>query len=175
MTGSFEILLLLLMLVTVAGAILVKDLMSSVLILGSYSFFLAVVWAWFGAVDVAFVEAVVGAGLATVLFLLTLFGTEPKDTRLRRPPPSLVTLIVFPLLGLLLLYAANDLPEFGDPNSPASIHISPTYLKQSYSDTHTPNVVTSVLMDYRSLDTMIETVVIFASGIGCALLLRRKE
>jgi multicomponent Na+:H+ antiporter subunit B len=175
MTGSFEILLLLLLLVTVAGAILVKDLMSSVLILGSYSFFLAVVWAWFGAVDVAFVEAVVGAGLATVLFLLTLFGTEPKDTRLRRPPPSLVTLIVFPLLGLLLLYAANDLPEFGDPNSPASIHISPTYLKQSYSDTNTPNVVTSVLMDYRSLDTMVETVVIFASGIGCALLLRRKE
>jgi hypothetical protein len=28
-------------------------------------------------------------------------------------------------------------------------------------------------MDYRSLDTMGETVVIFAAGIACALLLRR--
>jgi len=105
--------------------------------------------------------------------LLTLFGTDPKDTRLRRPPPSLAAFIVFPLLELLLLYAASDLPQYGDLNSPASIHISPTYLEQSYQDNHTPNVVTSVLMDYRSLDTMVETVVIFASGIACALLLRR--
>ena len=171
---SYQILLLLLLLATAAGAIMVKDLMSAVLLLGTYSFFLSLVWAWLGAVDVAFVEAVVGAGLATVLFLLTLFGTAPKDTRLRRPPPSLTTLIVFPLLGVLLLYAAKDLPAFGDPNSPASTHISPTYLEQSYQETLTPNVVTAVLMDYRSLDTMIETVVIFASGIACALLLRRK-
>ena len=175
MIFSYEIPLILLTLVTAAGAIWVKDLISSVLLLGTYSFFLSLVWAWLGAVDVAFVEAVVGAGLATVLFLLTLFKTDPKDTRLRSPPPSLATLIVFPLLGVLLLYAASDLPEFGDPNSPASVHISPTYLERSYQDTHTPNVVTSVLMDYRSLDTMVETVVIFASGIACALLLRRKE
>ena len=174
MIFSFEIPLLLLLIGTAAGAIMVKDLMSAVLLLGTYSFFLALAWAWLGAVDVAFVEAVVGAGLATVLFLLTLFRTAPKDTRLRRPPPSLITLIVFPLLGILLLYAADDLPKYGDPNSPASVHISPTYLEQSYPDTHTPNVVTSVLMDYRSLDTMIETVVIFASGIACALLLRRQ-
>ncbi len=173
MIFSLQIPLLLLLLVTAAGAIMVKDLMSAVLLLGTYSFFLSVVWGWLGAVDVAFVEAVVGAGLATVLFLLTLFGTAPKDTRFRRPPPSLAVLIVFPLLGLLLLYAAKDLPEFGDPNSPASVHISPIYLEQSYQETHTPNVVTSVLMDYRSLDTMVETVVIFSAGIACALLLRR--
>ncbi len=174
MIFSYEIPLLLLLLVTAGGAIMVKDLMSAVLLLGTYSFFLSVVWAWLGAVDVAFVEAVVGAGLATVLFLLTLFGTAPKDTRLKRPPPSLAMLIVFPLLGVLLLYAASDLPKFGDPNSQASVHISPTYLKQSYQDTLTPNVVTSVLMDYRSLDTMVETVVIFSAGIACALLLRRQ-
>ena len=175
MTFSFEIPLLILMLVTAAGAILVKDLMSSVLLLGCYSFFLSLVWAWLGAVDVAFVEAVVGAGLATVLFLLTLFGTAPKDSRLRRPPPPIAALIGLPLLGILLLYAAKDLPEFGDPNSPPNAHISPTYLEQSFQDTHTPNVVTSVLMDYRSLDTMVETVVIFTAGIACILLLRRKE
>lgn len=173
MIFSYEILLLLLLLVTAAGAIMVEDLMSAVLLLGSYSFFLSLVWGWLGAVDVAFVEAVVGAGLATALFLLTLFRTAPKDTRLRRPPPTLIMLIIFPLLGILLLYAANDLPGFGDPNSPASVHISPTYLERSYQDTHTPNVVTSVLMDYRSFDTMVETVVIYASGIACALLLRR--
>jgi len=174
MTFAYEIPLLILLLVTAGGAILMKDLISAVLLLGCYSFFLALVWAWLGAVDVAFVEVVVGAGLATVLFLLTLFGTAPKDGRLRRPPPPLAALVALPLLGVLMLYAAKDLPEFGDPNSPASTHISPTYLKRSFQDTHTPNVVTSVLMDYRSLDTMVETVVIFTAGIACVLLLRRK-
>ena len=175
MTFSFEIPLLLLLLITAGGAVFVKDLMSAILLLGCYSFFLALVWAWLGAVDVAFVEAVVGAGLATVLFLLTLFGTAPKDGRLRRPPPPIAVFIGLPLLGALLLYAANDLPEFGDPASPPNTHISPVYLEQSYHETHTPNVVTSVLMDYRSLDTMIETVVIFTAGIACALLLRRQQ
>ena len=68
MTYSFELPLLALLMITAAGAILVKDLISAVFILGSYSFFLALVWAWLGAVDLAFVEAVVGAGLATVFF-----------------------------------------------------------------------------------------------------------
>ncbi len=175
MTFSFEIPLLILLILTAAGAILVKDLLSAVLILGAYGFFLAVVWAWLGAVDVAFVEAVVGAGLATVFFLLTLFGTAQKDIRMHRPSLPWAALIGLPLLGLLLLYAASDLPRFGDPASPASIHVAPVYLENSLQDTHTPNVVTSVLMDYRSLDTLIETVVIFTSGLACALLLRRRR
>ena len=76
---TFEFPLLVLLVMTAAGAIIVKDLISAVFILGSYSFALALVWALLGAVDVAFVEAVVGAGLATVFFLLTLFSVqEPR-------------------------------------------------------------------------------------------------
>lgn len=173
MTYSFELPLLALLILTAGGAIIVKELISAVLILGAYSFFLALVWAWLGAADVAFVEAVVGAGLATVFFLLTLSQTSPEDTRIRRPPPPIIAVIALPLLGLLLLYAANDLPAFGDPGAPASVHVSPHYIENSLADTRTPNVVTSVLMDYRVLDTLIETVVVFTSGIACWLLLRR--
>jgi multicomponent Na+:H+ antiporter subunit B len=159
--------------ITAAGAILVKDLISAVFILGTYSFFMALVWAWLGAVDVGFVEAVVGAGLATVFFLFALFQTDPQDHRIRRMRPPLAALLGLPALGLLLLYAANDLPEFGDPVSPASIHISPVYLENSFQDTRTPNVATSIIMDYRVFDTLIETAVIFTAGIACASLLRR--
>ncbi len=173
MTYSFELPLLVLLILTAGGAIVVKDLLSAVLILGSYSFFLALVWAWLGAVDVAFVEAVVGAGLATVFFVLTLFGTDPRDTLIRRTPPPIAAVVGLPLLGLLLLYAANDLAAFGDPASPASTHVSPFYLENSLADTQTPNVVTAVLMDYRALDTLMETAVIFTAGIACWLLLRR--
>ena len=175
MIFSFEIPLLILLLITAAGAIMVRDLISSVFILGSYSFLLALVWAWLGAVDVAFVEAVVGAGLATVFFLMTLFGTHPKDTRIRRSAVPLVAFLGLPVLGLLLLYAAEDLPKFSDPQSPANVHVSTAYLKNSLIETDTPNVVTAVLMDYRAFDTLIETAVIFTAGIACALLLRRNH
>ncbi|MDA0205786.1 MAG: DUF4040 domain-containing protein [Acidobacteria bacterium] len=175
MSYSFELPLLILLILTAGGAIVVKDLISSVLILGSYSFFLALVWAWLGAVDVAFVEAVVGAGLATVFFLLTLFRMAPEHILIQRSPPPISAVIALPLLGLLLLYAASDLPAFGDPQSPASSHISPYYLENSLRETQTPNVVTAVLMDYRALDTMLETGVIFTSGMACWLLLGRKH
>lgn len=173
MSYSFELPLLILLILTAGGALIVKDLISAVLILGSYSFFLALVWAWLGAVDVAFVEAVVGAGLATVFFLLTLFRIAPKDILIRRSPAPLSAVFALPVLGLLLLYAAADLPAFGDPQSPASTHVAPYYLDNSLRDTETPNVVTAVLMDYRALDTMLETGVIFTSGLACWLLLRR--
>lgn len=170
---TFELPLLIFLVMTAAGAIMVKDLISSVLILGTYSFTLALVWALLGAVDVAFVEAVVGAGLATVFFLLTLFIAKEKDMEIRRPPMPWIALVALPLVALLLLYGAADLPAFGDPGSPASTHISPGYLENSVGETRTPNVVTAVLMDYRSLDTLVETIVIFTAGIACALILRK--
>jgi multicomponent Na+:H+ antiporter subunit B len=172
---TFELPLLVFLVMTAAGAILVKDLISSVFILGTYSFTLALVWALLGAVDVAFVEAVVGAGLATVFFLLTLFITSEKDTHIRRLPMPWTALVGLPLVAILLLYGAADLPAFGDPNSPASTHISPIYLENSVAQTRTPNVVTAILMDYRSLDTLIETIVIFTAGIACALILRKGD
>jgi multicomponent Na+:H+ antiporter subunit B len=173
MTYSFELVLLTLLVITAAGAILVKDLISAAFILGTYSFFLALIWAWLGAPDLAFIESVVGAGLATVFFIMTLFQTAPKDNPIRRtPPPRALILSLLPL-GLLLFYAAADLPAFGDAASPASVHVSPAYLENSMRDTLTPNVVTSIIMDYRGLDTLIETLVVFTAGVACAAVLRR--
>ncbi len=81
-------------------------------------------------------------------------------------------LILFFLLGGLLFYGAIDFPVWGDPNSPASIHLSPYYIENTMEDTYVPNIVTSVLADYRGYDTMFETIVIFTAGIACIFLLR---
>lgn len=167
--------LLLLLILTAAGAIFVRDLIASVFILGSYSFFLALLWAWQGAADVAFTEAVVGAGLSTIFFLLALFLTASEEKRTGYYRTSWITLSGLTALGALMVYGGQDLPLVGDPASPANTHISPIYLERSYQDTRTPNVVTSVLMDYRSLDTLVETTVIFTSGVAASLLLRRSR
>jgi multicomponent Na+:H+ antiporter subunit B len=83
-----------------------------------------------------------------------------------------IGLIIVCLSGALLLYATQDFPRWGDPNSPASTHVSPRYIQKSLEETDVPNLVTSILADYRGYDTMFETTVIFAAGLSCFILLR---
>ena len=76
------------------------------------------------------------------------------------------------ILGSLLIYGSLDFPLWGDPHSPANSHVSPYYIEHTLADTSVPNIVTAVLADYRSYDTMFETIVIFTAGIACIFLLR---
>jgi multicomponent Na+:H+ antiporter subunit B len=74
--------------------------------------------------------------------------------------------------GAMLIWASGEFPPWGDPNSPASLHVSPRYIEKTMEETSVPNAVTSVLADYRGYDTMFETTVIFAAGVSCFMLLR---
>lgn len=85
----------------------------------------------------------------------------------------ILSLMTAVLVGAALIYGSMDMPQWGDPHSPASSHVSPHYLRHSLEDTATPNVVTSILADYRGYDTLGETTVIFTAGMACILLLRR--
>ena len=66
-----------------------------------------------------------------------------------------------------------DFPPWADPQSPASVHLSPHYIEKAIEETGAPNIVTAVLADYRGYDTMFETAVIFAAGIAVLLILRK--
>ena len=74
----------------------------------------------------------------------------------------------------VMLYATTGLPDRGDPQAPASIHVSPFYIENSVKDTDTPNIVTAVLADYRGYDTLGETIVIFTAGLACIIILMRR-
>lgn len=76
------------------------------------------------------------------------------------------------LLGGVLLWAGLGLPEFGDPHSPASTHVGAAIAGNAYHDAHTPNMVTVMIADYRSFDTLGEVVVVFVAGLACFLMLR---
>jgi len=80
--------------------------------------------------------------------------------------------IVVCLTGAMLLYGTGEFPDWGDPHSPASLHLSNDYLEKAFDQTQVPNIVTAVLADYRGFDTMFETAVIFTAGLACFLLLR---
>lgn len=87
----------------------------------------------------------------------------------------LLALITVIITGIILIYGTGDMPDWADPRSPASSHISPRYIEKTLEETATPNVVTSVLADYRGYDTLGETTVIFTAGISCILILRRRK
>jgi len=82
------------------------------------------------------------------------------------------------ITGSILLLGVSDFPSFGDPNSPpnagvaGSESVSQYFITESYGDTKVPNLVTSVLADYRGYDTMFETVVVFAAGMAIFAILR---
>jgi multicomponent Na+:H+ antiporter subunit B len=86
-------------------------------------------------------------------------------------------LIVTAITGLLLIFGSFAMPEWGDPDSPPSRHVSPRYIERGFAETDVPNMVTAVLADYRGYDTLGETTVIFTAAVACLLILRsgRKE
>ena len=76
MIWQLDLMLLLLSVVCAVAAVSVKDLLASVVLLGAFSLFMCLLWIEMGAVDVAFTEAAVGAGITTVFFVITVFKTE---------------------------------------------------------------------------------------------------
>ena len=79
MIWQLDLILLLFVLICAIGALTVKDLLAAVIILGAYSFFMCLLWTEMGAVDVAFTEAAVGAGVGTVLFIAAVSKTKRRS------------------------------------------------------------------------------------------------
>ena len=150
-----------------------RSLFAVAMLTGLFSLLSSALFVLMDAVDVAFTEAAVGAGMTTVLFLATLGLTRsreqsaPKDQRL----PALA---VATLTGGVLLFAASGLPALGSQATPVQTHpLTERYLKTSAEEIGVPNTVTSVLASYRGFDTLGETAVVFTAGIAVLMLLGR--
>ena len=166
------------MLVSTALAIVrTTRLFSVVMLSGVFSLLTAMLFVTLDAVDVAFTEAAVGAGISTVLMLGTIALTTRSTKSSTRP--NTVPLVLVLLTGAALFYGTLDMPNFGDPNAPAHVHLAPPFLKNSVEEIDVPNVVTSILASYRGFDTLGEVAVVFTAGIGVLLILsglrRRRE
>ncbi len=79
MIWTLEIIVLTMVVITAVAAISVKDLLGAAVLFGAYSFMMCLLWAIMGAVDVAFTEASVGAGISTVLFVSAVFRTSRRS------------------------------------------------------------------------------------------------
>lgn len=169
-----DICILTLLAVTALTVARMRDLWSAVMFTGIYSFLGASWMLILDAPDVAFTEAAVGAGIATVLMLSTLALTS----KVEKPNPRFkpLPLLVVAGTGAALIYGTLDMPHFGEPDAPVHVYPDPSFVERSQPDMHgLPNVVTALLASYRGYDTLGETTVIFTAGIAVLLILRRDE
>ncbi|WP_179953327.1 Na(+)/H(+) antiporter subunit B [Desulfobotulus mexicanus] len=75
---TLDIIVFTLIIFCAIGALTVKDLMAAAIVTSAYSFLICLLLAVMGAVDVAFTEATVGAGVSTVFFVATVFQTTRR-------------------------------------------------------------------------------------------------
>jgi multicomponent Na+:H+ antiporter subunit B len=146
-----------------------KDLLTVAMLLGIYGLLSAGFFVAMDAVDVAFTEASVGAGIATLLMLVAVSMTGRLEHKERHKP--LLALAVVIVTGSLLIYGTLDMPYYGSADAPIHQHVAPRYINESMQEVGVPNIVTSVLASYRAFDTFGEVVVIFTAGMGVLALL----
>ena len=114
-----------------------RSLFAIVMLQGVYSLVSA---AWFvslDAVDVAFTEAAVGAGVSTVLMLAAMLLANRKSD----PVPiskQIAPLLVVLIAGLAMFYAIGDMPAYGDVNSPANTGVGMDYIERTTKEIHIP-------------------------------------
>ncbi|WP_245232469.1 DUF4040 domain-containing protein [Thiorhodococcus minor] len=154
---------------TAIAIVRMRCLFAVVMLSGIYSLTTAGVFIILDAVDVAFTEAAVAAGVSTMLMLGSLTLTGHRQAPARIAPILPLTVVI--LTGVVLLWGTSDMPRFGDPEAPVHRHVAPRYIQDSPGEIGVPNMVTSVLASYRGFDTLGETVVVFTAGIGVLALL----
>jgi len=167
-------------LITAVATALFKDVLSSIVIFGAYSLGMAILYTFLLAPDVAMTEAAIGAGVTTILLLLTIARTtRPQTDEVfeRINVPAVVVAAAFVGVAATLL---PDMYAVGDPDAPiwggGVISETPSayYVQNTFADTGAQNAVSAVLASYRGFDTFGEAVVVFAAGVAVLLVLKRE-
>ncbi len=143
----------------------------TVVLTGAYSLVSALMFVTLDAVDVAFTEASVGAGISTILFVAAMAYLPKEETLEMFNKKHFFAIITCSLVGIILIWCSYDLPVIGQASNPIHLHLLPEFLEGSKKDIGIPNVVTNILASYRGYDTFGEVVVIFTAGVSVIVLL----
>ena len=131
------------LIITALSVVVTRSLFAIVTLSGVFSLLSALLFIRMDAVDVAFTEAAVGAGISTVLMLGTLALTSRSERGDKKTQAAPLFLVI--LTGALLIYGTIDMPHFGAPDTPAQTHVGPDYLERIPKEIDVPNAVTAIL------------------------------
>lgn len=148
--------------VAVAGySVAAREAFASVVAFISYGLLLALVWVRLSAVDVALTEAAIGGGVTGALLIGAAARVgegaahAPKSVR---GFGKLLIALLCAVTSLGIAVAFLSLPEHAPTLAPlAAEHLPSTGLG---------NPVTAVLLSYRAIDTLLESVVLVFAVVG---------
>ena len=155
-------------------ALRAPSLLISGIALGVFSYLSALIYASLAGVDVGFNEAVLGAGITSIFLLAALFHRQRQHQQTSAPlNPWVIAghLGIILSFAAILFYAGSTLPLRGEGASSALASAASQYLLKASPEIHSPNVVTAIIADFRSFDTLGETLVVFTAAMACLLIL----
>jgi energy-converting hydrogenase B subunit D len=79
MGTTLSAILITLLVTTALIATFSRDLLAAVIVFSVYSLIMSLLWLRLQAPDLALAEAAIGAGVTTVLFVVTIFKTRRKE------------------------------------------------------------------------------------------------
>lgn len=174
-----------LLLTFVIAIVYVKDIFIKIIISGFISFFASIVYVIINALDVAFTEIAIGAGIATVLFLITLkltnqynyynYSNISSNNYTFKLSSKIILFGSFAVVGLGLLLSMLNIPQFNSPYNPSHNYVYNAYTTESYNIYKVPNIVTMVLGSFRGFDTMGEVIVVAIAALGVLTILKNKS
>ncbi len=169
---------------TAVATALLRDTLAAIIVFAAYSLGMALFYTLLLAPDVGLTEAAIGAGVTTILLLVTIAKTSRPSTETIFANVNWPAAVLSAGLAAVLLATVGAIPvenflggatpvtgAAGTPGEAVTGH----YITETYRETGVTNAVTAVLAAYRGFDTFGEAVVVFAAGVAVVVVLHRGE
>lgn len=170
--------------ITAIATALLRDTLAAIIVFAAYSLGMALFYTLLLAPDVGLTEAAIGAGVTTILLLVTIKKTtRPSDERVFANVNWPAATVSIGLAAVMLYFTVGAIPVENFLGEPTPVtgegvfgdRVTAHYLAETYDQTSVTNAVTAVLAAYRSFDTFGEAVVVFTAGISILVILRRER
>lgn len=161
--------LLLFMICASIVAIEGKDLISSVIALSAVGLGLSLAFLILKAPNLAIVQLVVEILCVVILIRATVKRDLPLVMDGRWLFNTASTYLFIAAFLLAATFALRELPKFGEP----IMKVSNNYITSGEANTGSANIVTAITLNFRSLDALLEGVILFAAMLGCLAITRK--
>lgn len=159
------VLLLFVSSLSVIFAVVAKTRLSAILAMGLLGYGIGMLYLFYGAVDLAItqflVETIIMVIFVMVIYYLPKFAV--MSSKLSRIRDAIISLVVGAFVTLVIIES-----ELIKPESP----ISSFYVENAYIEAKGRNIINTILIDFRALDTLGEMVVITMAAAGVFSLFR---
>lgn len=161
----YEVAVVIILIGSLVIVLMSPSLLTSVLSMSVLGYAICLIFVFYGAPDLAMTQFSIDT-LTTVLFVLVIYKLPPflkLDKSLIRYRDIAVSLGFGTIIAMVALKVMNE---------PTDKSISEFYGENAYLLAKGKNVVNVILVDFRGIDTMFETVVLGIAAIGVYSLLK---